>query len=609
MGPRAALTPTPRLSELRDRVRAAPDDDAAWVELCRLLVDAGYPLQAVAAATDRVNARPDSRAARLARAQLHLSLSNLTEAEADYRAVISAGGDNEPVALAGLAHALSRQGRHDESLMIATSVCARFPDFPDGFFVCAAAFEEGGDLDQAIAACAEGMRRWPDEAAWYFRLAALLFRAARPKETQNLLRAGLALSPGDAASRSTYLYQYLFTGGDLAEVYEEHLEWARLHAAGLPRVTDHANDRDPDRRLRVGLLAPSFCEHAGGHMGLALIDEYDRRELEITCYSDITHSDDLTSHYRRRAGRWRDVAALDDAALAALIVADEIDVLVDRTGHAALGRLGVFARKPAPVQVSWLEYMNTTGLDTIDYFLSDALATPATLQPWYSEQIWHLDRCLAAYTPAADSPAPTPLPALKNGFVTFAVFNNPQKLQPGCVRRMAAVLEAVPGSRLTFRYKSWDLPTIEGRTRAAFASHGVDPARLTFGGKVARRVYLSALAETDIALDTHPNNGFTTTLETLWMGVPVVTLHGESTVSRIGLSFLTNLGRPQWVASTDEQYVAAAVALASNLKALAAERDGLRARMQSSPLLDRAGHARAIERALRAMWRRYLATR
>jgi predicted O-linked N-acetylglucosamine transferase (SPINDLY family) len=428
-------------------------------------------------------------------------------------------------------------------------------------------------------------------------------RLLQVEEAQAAYRAGLLRNPNAPRMRSAYLYTYLYVEAPPRQVHAEHVAWARLHGLPLPRPADHPNGRAPERLLHIGLVAPTFSAHAGGIMGRGLIENFNPREIAVTCYSDVTAPDHLTSHYRSRATRWREVLHLDDEGLAAQVRADGIDILVDRTGHAAGSRLGVFARKPAPIQVSYLEYMNTTGLDAIDYWLSDPLATPLTLQPFYTERIWHLERCLGLYSPPPESPPLTPLPAQRNGFVTFAVFNNPLKIQGRTVPMMARVLQALPTARLLFKYGAWERPDVVNRMRDAFARAGIAPDRLTFAGRSSRYGYLQAFGAADIGLDTFPNNGFTTTLESLWMGVPVVSLRGETTVSRIGHSFLTALGRPQWVAAGEDNYVAIALALAADLPALAAIRAGLRNELGRSPLRDGPGHARSLERAFRAMWR------
>ncbi|HEX7926575.1 MAG TPA: hypothetical protein VF678_03225, partial [bacterium] len=465
--------------------------------------------------------------------------------------------------------------------------------------------EDRGQVDAALASVETALRLRPTDAQLHFRRATVLVRQMRMPEAQAAYREGLRLMPDAAHMHSSLLYSMMYVDAPAEAVAAEHREWARRHTAHIPRITQYPNSRDPERTLHVAQVAPTFKAHAGGIVARGWIEHFDRKAVEITLYSDVTAPDHLTAHYKARANRWRDVAGWSDERLAAQIQADGIDILIDRSGHAADHRLLLFARRPAPIQVNYLEYMNTTGLDAIDYWLSDPLLTPLSLQPQYAERIWHLERCLAHYSPPPECPTVPPLPAQANGHVTFSVFNNPLKITPRCLATYARILHALPSARLAFKYGAWSQAEVCDRMRQRLAAEGIGPERVTFAGASTRQAYLAAFGATDIALDTFPTAGLVTTLEALWMGVPVVSLCGETTAARIGLSLLTALGHPEWVASTEQQYVDLAVALASDVPKLAALRASLREQMARSPLRDGPGHARSIESALRDMWRQW----
>ena len=318
-------------------------------------------------------------------------------------------------------------------------------------------------------------------------------------------------------------------------------------------------------------------------------------------YSDVRAPDALTAQLEALADEWCVCVGLSDRQLAERIRGDRIDILVDLSLHTAGNRLLVFARKPAPVQVTMLGLPSTTGLDTIDYRLTDPwFDPPGARDDDYSEQSIRLPRTCWCYQPPEDAPAVTPLPSLKTGFITFGCLNQFAKVSSGALQLWVRVLQAVPGAHLVLQAQPG---AHRDHVRALFAEAGIAPERLAFDGKVPLNDYLARYQDIDLCLDPFPYTGGVTTMDALWMGVPVITLSGRTGVGRSGVSILTNVGLPELIAQTPDQYVDCAVALAGNRDRLSELRGGLRRRMQASPLMNGSQYAADVEAAFRLAWR------
>lgn len=418
----------------------------------------------------------------------------------------------------------------------------------------------------------------------------------------------LALQPTLRLAHSNKLFALNFRSGvDPMTIHGSHVMWGRTFADPFtPMSKAFANVADPERRLRIGYVSPDFRRHAVSFFFEPMHDHHDRDRYEIWLYSCRPHEDEFTVRLRERAQGFRGLAGLDDLSAARLIEADGIDVLIDLAGHTAENRLGVFARRPAPVQITYLGYPATTGMRAMDYRISDALADPPGLtERHYLETILRLERCLWCYRPPASCAPPGPLPALENGFITFGSFNNVAKLGPESIALWAGVLHAVPGARLVIApVESWD---VRLRISEELDALGIDAARVTFKGKHAQPQFFELRREVDIGLDSYPCHGGTTTCETLWMGVPVVSLIGRSFPSRAGATLLQAVGLEALATQDPAAYVAAAAALAGDLPALAAMRAGMRERIERSPLRDEAGFTRGMERLYREAWQAWCA--
>jgi predicted O-linked N-acetylglucosamine transferase (SPINDLY family) len=390
-------------------------------------------------------------------------------------------------------------------------------------------------------------------------------------------------------------------------LYQEARRWAQLYAEPLRWfIPHHVNDRNPDRRLRIGYVSADFHDHASAFFLVPLLTAHDHQNFEIFCYAHVTRPDQRTTQMQALADQWRSTVGLSDEAVAALIQQDQIDILVDLKLHTGNNRLLVFARKPAPVQATWLGYPGSTGLGTIDYRLSDPyLDPPGVDESVYSERTIRLPDCFWCYDPLdTNPPAVGPLPALTNGFITFGCLNNFCKVHDAVLRLWAKVLHAVSSSRLL-------LLTPVGSARShvlkVLEQEGITPQRIEFVAVQPRRQYLESYQRIDLTLDSFPCNGHTTSLDSMWMGVPFVTLIGPTAMGRAGASILFNVGLPELVARSADEYVRIASELAHDLPRLGGVRSALRQRMEQSPLMDGPRFARNIEAAYRQMWRQWCA--
>jgi predicted O-linked N-acetylglucosamine transferase (SPINDLY family) len=394
------------------------------------------------------------------------------------------------------------------------------------------------------------------------------------------------------------------------QVFEAHRDWARTIAAPLyPIAPTFLNDRDPDRRLRIGYVSPDLRRHPVGILFAPVLDRHDGAAFETYCYQNSARGDGMTGRMRRAAAHWRDVAELDDAALAARIREDRIDILVDLAGHTTHTRLPAFAKRPAPVQVSWLGYFNTTGVATMDYFVTDPHSSPPGQERFYVEKLVRLPATRFCYEPPEFMPEVNALPALRGGDVTFGCFNSLAKINARVLTLWARLLAAVPDARLVLQAGALsDAPNRE-RFRALAVEQGIPSERLELRPFVAVEDAAASYHDIDIALDPFPFCGGMTSLEALWMGVPVVTLVQEMIAGRQTAALLANLGLEELIATNEAQYVDIAVSLAKDLPRLAALRAGLRERFRASPLADTERFTRDLERAYREMWQSWASGR
>jgi predicted O-linked N-acetylglucosamine transferase (SPINDLY family) len=504
-----------------------------------------------------------------------------------------------------LGFVLAALGRGDEAVEAYRKAIELRPESADAHFNLANALSDAGWIDEAIAGYERAVALDPRLAGAYVNLGNAHRDAVRLDEAMKWFREAMRFPTHASTAHSNVIIDMLaHPAYGAKDVLAEATRWAQAYAeplmgrGGPPRAQSASG-----RRLRIGYLSADFRGHVVGRALWPVLREHDRSAFEIACYSSTAKADAMTAEMRQRVDLWRDVAGMPDDQLAQRICEDGIDILVDLSLHMRGNRLLVLARKPAPVQATWLGYPSTTGLRTVDYRLSDPfMDPPGGDEAVYVEETLRLPDTFQLYGPPAEADVEVnELPARTNGFVTFGCLNNFFKVNDAGLGLFANVVRDVPKSRLILLAKRG---RHQERTRAFFAERGVDGDRILFPDKPHGSArYLSLYHDLDVALDPFPYNGHTTSCDGFWMGVPVVSLVGKAPVGRAGWSQLSNLGLTELAAHAPDEYVAIAKSLAGDLDRLAALRSTLRQRLIESPLMDAPRFARAIEAAYRQMWR------
>jgi predicted O-linked N-acetylglucosamine transferase (SPINDLY family) len=502
---------------------------------------------------------------------------------------------------------LKQQGRLAEAEASYRQALRLKPDYADAHNHLGNTLKQQGRLAEAEASYRQALRLKPDYADAYHNLGHVLKDQGELGEAVACYRRAVQLKPDFTLAHSSLVYTLSFCPDhNAAAIYEEHRLWNQIHAERFARlIQPHGNDRSPERRLRIGYLSPDFRHHPVGRFLLPLLEAHDHAGFEIYCYAWHKTPDGITQRCRARADVWREVSGHSDEQLALAIRQDRVDVLVDLTMHMGNNRLLVFARKPAPVQVTYLAYCGTTGLRTMDYRLTDPyLDPPGQDDRYYSEESIRLPETYWCYQAVAEKQPVHTLPSVRAGHVTFGSLNNFCKVTAPTLAAWSRLLQVLPQARLLLHAPPG---SPRDRVREFFSRQSVLPDRLSFADRVPPAEYYQLYDHIDVALDTFPYSGGTTTCDALWMGVPVISLAGQTAVGRGGLSILSNIGLAGLVARDAEQYVAVAAALANDLPRLGELRATLRERMQASPLMDAPRFARHVEAAYRGMWQRWCA--
>jgi predicted O-linked N-acetylglucosamine transferase (SPINDLY family)/glycosyltransferase involved in cell wall biosynthesis len=431
----------------------------------------------------------------------------------------------------------------------------------------------------------------------------LLKDRARGMDALPQYRKSMELNPDDRDAPSNYLLCHMYIPDmDPKLVFEEHKKWGISTTKKFPPAFKF-KPREAGAKIRVGFLSADLCHHPVAHFIEPIFRGYDRERFEFVAYGDQRKSDEFSARFAKQVDLWRETSSYDDRALAKLIHEDRVDILFELAGHTAYNRLGVFALKPAPVQVSYLGYPGTTGLPTIDFRITDAFADPqGTTEHLHTEKLIRVPECAWCFEPDASAPEVEPLPALKNGFVTFGCFNNMAKLNPALFETWAEILLRVPGSHLRLKARTLTDDGVRKELKSYFTERGIEEDRLDFFGHTKKIAdHLNHYHSVDIALDSFPYHGTTTTCEAMWMGCPVVTRAGKTHVSRVGVSLLNAVGLQEFITETREAYIEKAVALAAHTDRLQELRAGMRERMRQSVLMDEKRFVQGFEKALMEM--------
>lgn len=532
---------------------------------------------------------------------VHEALGRPDDAIASYRQALALNPDIAE-ANCNLGGLLAHHRDIDQAIALCRKALALRPDFVEALCNLGLAYSYKDQPDLAIDCCRRAIALRPDLAQAWHNLGIAHARLNCQDEAIDCFERALALNPGAAGVYNSLFFGLLYRAGTTpGELLAAHRRYAeRIETPLRPAWPRHGNRRDPGRRLKIGYVSADFRYHSVAFFVEPLFAHHDRAAFEIHAYYDHFRNDEVTARLRSHVDHWIPCDNLSDAELAARIQADGIDILVDLSGHSAGNRLPVFARKPAPVQVTWLGYPATTGLTAIDWRLTADDVDPEGSDAYYSERLFRLPRTMWCYRPPAPAPE-APVRTTVAGAVCFGSMNNLPKISPETVACWSEILRALPAARLVMT----GIP--EGSARQLllerFAGGGIGPERLEFHARLPVAAFQALASRIDIALDPFPYNGTTTTCESLWLGIPVVTLIGAMSVSRSGVALLRSIGLDALCAGSEADYVRIAVDLALDPARLQALRAGLHTRMATSPLRDEAGFARAIESAYGLMWR------
>ena len=595
-----------RAEELLTRaLQGRPDFPEARIVLGSVLASQGKWQQARTELEEALRQRPDDFGALFHYAGVLRALNRLDDARTMLQRALAIDPSNAD-AHAALSDVLCAQSDLAGATAELEAVLTQRPDWADALHNYGCILRRQLRLAEAESAFRRALAAQPGHASTCRMLGEVLLAQCRTEEAFEHYRVARRDCPQDFGLESAELFA--LCGSERisdADLFARHAAFGkRIEEAYAPLRGPFRNARDPQRRLRIGYLSGDFRYHVVTLFMLPVLERHDRSAYEIYCYSTTDMKDGYTQQLSARADVWRDATGLSNAQLTDAIVADKIDILVDLAGHSGIPQLATMAQRPAPVQVTWLGYLNTTGLTRIDYRISDRFADPPGITDRYhTEGLIRLPHSQWCYRPFLSPPVAAIPPSANEGFVTFGAFHQSNKMSPVTRRLWAQVLAAVPDSRLVI------VGVPRGRTeddlRRDLVGPEVGPERITTVPYRALEDYLRGFDAVDIALDTMPYSGGTTTCDALWMGVPVITAPGSRSVSRSAASVLSAVGLSDWIAADTGDYVRRAARFAGERELLAELRGSLRERMRASALMDEERFTRDLEHAYRQMWRKW----
>jgi predicted O-linked N-acetylglucosamine transferase (SPINDLY family) len=590
---------------LKQVAQLRPDDHEPFSELGILFLERGDLAESASCCEQALSLRPNAVEAHNNLGLALMGQGRLEEAGRCFQTALLLQPD-----LAGphnnLGLVLLNQGRPRQAQERFEEAIRLQPDLADAHNNLGLALDEQGMPDEALVSIERAALVAPDHVGALANLGNASKDLGLAEAAIAFYRRALALRPDDAALHSNLILTMMYKPSiNPREILDEARNYARIHADPVAAEKEQPQvSRLAGRRLRIGYVSADFQDHAVSFFLEPILASHDRAHVEVFCYADVLQPDAVTERFKGYADSWRSMLGLSDAEAADLIREDEIDLLLDLHGHTAGNRLLMFARRPAPVQASYLGCLGTTGLEAIDYYLTDANADPPDqAEAYYQEQLIRLPECAFCYQPGP-APEVDPVPAFRRQrCVTFGCLNHPAKLNEDVLALWSSVLAAVPGSRLLLA--TGGSRRVEERILGSLARHGVRPESLVLVGRAqTRQDYLMSYQQIDIALDPFPYNGVTTTCDALWMGVPVLSLAGVMGASRQGVRLLRAAGLDKLVASTPHEYVQIASVLSGDLPRLEALHASLRERMSRSSLTDAKRLTRDLEAAYLAMWER-----
>ena len=586
-----------------------PNHPETCNNLGNALKEAGRFAEAEAYLRRAIAARPHYAQAHFNLGNVLLALGRHDEAIAHYRQAISL---NPQMATAhyNLGHALKDQGKFTDAVEAYRCALAIDPEWADVPNNLGTVLMELDRLSEAEACFRQALAKRPDAPMTLANLAASIRPAGRIEEAMSLLRRASEIDPSNAPNHTNLIFALNFVpDATNADHQAERARYDERHGRRFSAaIRRHANTPDPQRRIRIGYVSAHFRNQAATYAFGGVLLNHDREQFEVTCYSDTAGEDNVTARLRASAHRWHNTAKMSDDQLADLVRRDGIDILVDLVGHMGGHRLLVFARKPAPIQVTGFGEPTGTGLKTMDYLLADPVLVPTHERELLAEKVIDLPNFLG-YWPPEPLPDVSPLPALARGYITFGSFNRLDKMGDAVLRCWAKILKTLPSARVMLKNRWLGEAVQRERVMAVFTENGVAPEQVQLLGPSTRLGHFSGYNEIDIGLDTFPHGGGMTTLDALWMGVPVVTSPGATISSRLAAASLTAAGLGDFVAPDVDGYVELAVAKARDVPGLAKLRANLRSHMESTQFGNPARYARAVEGAYREIWQRWCAER
>jgi predicted O-linked N-acetylglucosamine transferase (SPINDLY family) len=581
--------------------------------------EASYNLANIEKARERLDAacvcyrqalvhRPDFAEAHYNLAGVLVALGHLEEATTCFRRTVQIKPDYLDAHF-NLANTLLQMGVLNDAEFSYRHALRIDPDLAATHCNLGLVLQELGRLDEAEASYRHALRLNPDYAEVHNNLGGTLQKRGQLDDAAACFRAALKVKPDFEVAHSNLIFTLdLMAGTDPAALLDERRRWNEVHASHLHQQRIHDNVPVPERRLRVGYVSGDMRTHSAAYAFGAMLTGFDADSFDVYAYSNSAMEDTLTLHFQQSVTVWRKIFGLSDNAVADLVREDKIDILVDLSGHTAGNRLLVFARKPAPIQITAWGYAAGTGMSAMDVLFSDTVFVPPDTKHFYTEKVRYLPSAIGSFF-HKPCPAVNALPSLTAKGITFASFNRLAKNSAEVYRVWAEILQAIPDSRMFIKTPALDDAGTRERVRAHFTRVGIDPARIVLLGTTDRCEHMAAFNLVDIALDPFPQGGGVSALEGLMMGVPMITLRWPTLAGRVSASILTTLGLTDWIAETPERYVELAIEKANELQALAQLRQDLRGRFTASVIGDRAAYVRAAEQEYRQLWIEWCSSR
>jgi len=595
------------LQHYRQAIEADPLFAPAHMNLGIALQAEGDLGAAIASHQRAIALDPGHAAANYNLALAHLEAGEAGQAEAAFRSALQIRSEF-PEAWVGLADALQTLDRDTEALAALNTAIAQRDDYIGARLNAGVLLQKMQRLSEAEAGYRHALEMKPDDPMVHNNLGIALQAFGRWSEAAASFRRALELEPDyhEAHSNLVFALDFLESCGT-REHQEQRSRWYAQHGlryAGA--IQPHDNLPDSGRRLRIGYVSADFRRHSACYVFGPVLQCHDRAAFEVVCYSGVRHEDEITQGLRGAVDEWRTTLRMSDEALAERIRRDRIDILVDLSGHTEGSRLLVFARKPAPVQVTAWGHATGTGVKTIDYLFSDPVLVPQEERSLFAEEVIDLP-CSLCYAPPQYLPEVSGLPALGGTPLTFGCINRAEKISDRAIAAWSRILGEVPSSQLLVKHVGLRDPWVREHLLKRLHAVGIGAERVRLIGFTPHAEHLKVYHEVDLGLDPFPQNGGVSTAEALWMGVPVVALNGTTLSGRIAASMLTALDMQDWIAGSDEEYVRIAVEAARDLPRLARTRAFLRPRLAASDFGDVQRYTRAVEAAYRQMWRRWCA--